>query len=334
MSSANVSCSSPSEDVSIRDHLDATRCSTPDEMCSAQPQNILPLEEVDRLLEKITRHTRAEEVALKCIQDLKMQVKNNRKSFEELQTERDILLERADLYLKENSSLKARLEEQRCNAALLQKQLNADLESQINRLEMEVDKLNELCTQKDKQLQDMKEILENTTKALKTREAEALSKSKEENTLFSALKMDLTNTLHEKEDLEKELEKIKEKLQSSLKIPALVDGMLEEKNAEIDRLEKEVSRLSNEMSSLLTSSKDFNEEPTKQVKRKQIKFSEPESFEECVSTISPFNPSIIRNCSDSYTDFRNSSLKIRQVSLSVYYYKPTTPSYICCFILF
>lgn len=306
--STSVSCSSPSEDLSVKDHLDGTRCSTPDEMIELQKIN-LPISEVDRLHEKISRHSRAEEMVVKLVKDLKMQLKNHKKTFEEIQTERDVLLERVDLYLKENSCLKTRLEEQRCKAALLQRQLNADLESKVNFLETEIDKLNQLCHQKDKQIRDIKEVLENTTKALKVREEEVTNKSKEENLFISMLKVDLSNALNDKEKLEKNMEVLKEKLKNSSKVPFLIETMIEEKNAEIDRLQTEVTRLSNEKSipSLLSSE-------LKPLKLgQQIKFSEPDSFGECLSSISPHNPSVVRHCSDSYVNFRNHSFSIRQV---------------------
>lgn len=65
------SISQPSEDVSIRDHIDASRCLTPDDPNSPP---VLPLDQVLKLKEKMLKHARAEDVAFKRIKDLEMQL--------------------------------------------------------------------------------------------------------------------------------------------------------------------------------------------------------------------------------------------------------------------
>lgn len=62
--------------------MDAFRCDTPEEAHSAQSPVCLPLDELHRLQDKLQRHSRAEEVALKRIQDLEMQLKGVKKSEE------------------------------------------------------------------------------------------------------------------------------------------------------------------------------------------------------------------------------------------------------------
>lgn len=71
MCGSNLSISQPSEDVSIRDQIDATRCPTPDDP-NGPPT--LPLDQLLKLKDKLLKHTRAEEVALKRIKDLDMQL--------------------------------------------------------------------------------------------------------------------------------------------------------------------------------------------------------------------------------------------------------------------
>lgn len=70
MCSSNLSLSQPSEDVSIREQIDASRCPTPDDP-TAPPT--LPLEQLLKLKEKMLKHARAEEVAFKRIKDLEIQ---------------------------------------------------------------------------------------------------------------------------------------------------------------------------------------------------------------------------------------------------------------------
>lgn len=323
-SSANVSCSSPSEDVSIREHLDATRCPTPDEMhCHEETRGSLLMDEIDRVHEKLTKHTRAEEVAVKNIRDLEMQLKNIRKTLEEVQTERDALLDRVEAYLQENSSLKARLDEQRCNAGVIQRQLSADLESQIKRLEIDIEKLNHLCLQKDKQLRDMGALLEQTKKSLQIRETEVLNKSKEENALITRLKTDLQNSLTEKAELEEKLKKLSEKMSENKRdnatIPVLLDAMLEEKNAEIDQLKKELVRLSGpRATSSLINGKSLMDSANSSRSRR-VKFSEPNSFvDEFISPILNDNMSSMRSGCDSYADLKISSQRLYKVCILSY----------------
>lgn len=71
MCGSSLSISQPSEDVSIRDQIDATRCPTPDD--PNEPPT-LPLDQLLKLKEKLLKHTRAEEVAFKRIKDLEMQL--------------------------------------------------------------------------------------------------------------------------------------------------------------------------------------------------------------------------------------------------------------------
>lgn len=71
MCGSNLSLSQPSEDVSIREQIDATRCLTPDDP-TAPP--MLPLDQVLKLKDKMLKLARAEDVAFKRIKDLEMQL--------------------------------------------------------------------------------------------------------------------------------------------------------------------------------------------------------------------------------------------------------------------
>lgn len=71
MCGSSLSLSQPSEDVSVREQIDASRCPTPDD---PQSPPVLPLDQVLKLKEKMTKHGRAEEVAFRRIKDLEMQL--------------------------------------------------------------------------------------------------------------------------------------------------------------------------------------------------------------------------------------------------------------------
>lgn len=68
--------------VSHREQLDAFRCDTPEDSQNTQSPVCLPLDELHRLQDKLQRHSRAEEVALKRIRDLEMQLKGAKKNEE------------------------------------------------------------------------------------------------------------------------------------------------------------------------------------------------------------------------------------------------------------
>lgn len=68
----SASCSSPSEDISHQDSPIKKLDSLPQEPAS------LPVDEVQRIIEKLAKHSRAEEAAVKRIKDLEMQIVSSR----------------------------------------------------------------------------------------------------------------------------------------------------------------------------------------------------------------------------------------------------------------
>lgn len=67
-STISTTCSSPSEDMSIRDQI---RPRTPS---SVLDECDVPLQQLARLKEKLLKHARAEDAAIKRIKDLEMQL--------------------------------------------------------------------------------------------------------------------------------------------------------------------------------------------------------------------------------------------------------------------
>lgn len=63
---STTSCSSPSEDMSIRDVVHQER--------SVYDECEVPLQQLARLKDKLLRHSRAEDAAVKRIRDLEMQI--------------------------------------------------------------------------------------------------------------------------------------------------------------------------------------------------------------------------------------------------------------------
>jgi hypothetical protein len=68
--------------ISCREQLDAFRCDTPEERRNTLSPVCLPLDELHRLQDKLQHHSRAEEVALRRVRDLEMQLKRVKKNEE------------------------------------------------------------------------------------------------------------------------------------------------------------------------------------------------------------------------------------------------------------
>lgn len=69
---SSLSLSLPSEDVSVNDQIDSSRCLSPDD-ANAPPT--LPLDQLFKLKQKVLKNTRAEDVVIKKIKDMDMQLR-------------------------------------------------------------------------------------------------------------------------------------------------------------------------------------------------------------------------------------------------------------------
>lgn len=74
----SASCSSPSEDVSVKGQAVYEEKQHEESPCSPPS---LPIDEVQRIMDNLAKHTRAEEAAIKRIKDLEMQVGGVRESY-------------------------------------------------------------------------------------------------------------------------------------------------------------------------------------------------------------------------------------------------------------
>lgn len=72
-----TTCSSPSEDMSIRDQVRSSHTSS-----GSYNDTDLPLEQLARLKDKLIRHSRAEDAAMKRIRDLEMQLITSKHEYE------------------------------------------------------------------------------------------------------------------------------------------------------------------------------------------------------------------------------------------------------------
>ncbi|KAL5276406.1 AKAP9 family protein [Megaselia abdita] len=201
---------------------------------------------IQRVFEKLGKHTRAEEAAIKRIRDLEMQVDQIRNISLEIQNQRDNLQEKMNEQMQRISSLSAKLEEQRHRAEELQRQGTSTLTLRNHDLQNDVRDLKETLSARDKQINTLKGKLEETKEVLDRQDAELNTKS--DRSLIEKLQKDLATK-------EKEISKLKEKMKSEminkLALPDLMETILAEKNEEIDHLKEQLDSKEKELQNIL-----------------------------------------------------------------------------------
>ncbi|XP_049849685.1 A-kinase anchor protein 9-like isoform X10 [Schistocerca gregaria] len=239
--SCSISCSSPSEDVSIREQIESLRCDTPDEVSGSEVPLILPLDDLNRLQEKMHRHSKADEVALKRIHDLEMQLQTVRRNGEEITAERDLLQEKVEQQLVKISSLESQRDEHRRTVKNIQKQASIELQSKIYDMEQNLRSLRETVDEKDSEVKDLKTTLENMREAMSLQETEWMKKFSSEHEEFLSLQVQTEKLLQEKQQLQVSLSQQCTEMSTSM--PELLNSVLCEKNAEIDSLMQQLAEL-------------------------------------------------------------------------------------------
>ncbi|KAJ3623780.1 hypothetical protein MTP99_017443 [Tenebrio molitor] len=222
---STTSCSSPSEDMSIRDVVHQER--------SVYDECEVPLQQLARLKDKLLRHSRAEDAAVKRIRDLEMQILALRSDLEESQNERDILKKQISDHLVLISNLQIRLDEQRIRAEHIEKQTNTSLEVQNYDLKKSIASLEETISKRDKMIAQLKTNIEETKRRLEDREKE-LSANKEDEMIVQMQE--------QLEHLRSENLKLKSKMDKEAQIlPNLVENIISDKNSDIEMLKEKLS---------------------------------------------------------------------------------------------
>ncbi|XP_072759638.1 uncharacterized protein [Anoplolepis gracilipes] len=292
MCGSNLSLSQPSEDVSIREQIDATRCLTPDDPSSPP---MLPLDQLLKLKDKMLKHARAEEVAFKRIKDLEMQLTAMKNQNEELLAEQEILHQTASEQLFQIEAMRGRLEQHRQSAPFAQKQATSRLELQLHEATTKYHSLEQTITNKEIELKELKAQLERTNQILTEKEAEMENFLQSDNNALrkiDQLKDQLKLVQEEKKMLQIKLG-TQEHAQSEL--PQLIDTMLADKNEEIDHLKEQLSRKEKQLNAYSSLALDDTQlrELTKQAEAKNSArtlsdilsiHSECEEFPEAIRT--------------------------------------------------
>ncbi|XP_055533629.1 A-kinase anchor protein 9 isoform X3 [Wyeomyia smithii] len=240
-SAASLVCSSPSEDISVNQESPLRRKKSQEGEAVAQPMS-LPVDEVQRIFDKLHRHTRIEDVAIKRINDLEMQIANVRGSYAELTHERDVLQERMSEQSLKITTLQSKLDEQRLRAEELHRQGTSHLSVKVHDLQNELVNVKETLQTRDKQIANLKNFLENSQQVIERHEKElAMNQAKNDRSQFE---LSLETELQAKCN---EIQLLKNKIQNEMinraDLSDLMDTMLAEKNDEIDQLKEELAQL-------------------------------------------------------------------------------------------
>ncbi|CAD6234489.1 GSCOCG00001950001-RA-CDS [Cotesia congregata] len=222
--------------VSIRDQIDATRCPTPDDP-NAPPT--LPLDQLLKLKDKLLKHTRAEEVALKRIKDLDMQLSTLKIQNEELQAEQEILQQTNSEQLFQIEAMRGRLEQYKQSAPFAQRQATSRLELQLHEVNTKVHSMEQELANKDRELLDVKYQLERTSQLLQDKQDELFTVVQTENDIINELKNRVEYLEQEKRVLET---KCSSQERAQQELPQLIESMLTDKNEEIDHLKEQLSK--------------------------------------------------------------------------------------------
>ncbi|KAH8293832.1 hypothetical protein KR054_005092 [Drosophila jambulina] len=234
---SNSTSLSVTEDVSVHGSKDRTAEGSP-------THQSLTIENVQRVTEKLDKHTRVEEAAIKRIRDLEMQAQQMRTGYMDLQHERDSLQGRMDEQTHRISTLQNRLEEQRQRAEQLHRAGTSDLTAKVHELQGEVQNLSEQLTARDKQMTTMRQQLQRSKEEIMRLEAELTVRTQPDRSLVDKLEAQV-------EQKDAEIGKLKEKIRTEminrLALPDLMQTMLADKNDEIDHLRDQLETKEKEL---------------------------------------------------------------------------------------
>ncbi|XP_023178118.2 pericentrin isoform X3 [Drosophila hydei] len=239
---ASNSCSlSATEDVSAHGY---NRQPTDAHTADGSPKHSLTVEGVQRVVEKLDKHTRVEEAAIKRIRDLEMQVSQMRSGCVELQHERDSLQGRIDEQTHRISTLQKRLEEQRQRAEELHRAGTSDLNTRIHELQNDVRNLSEQLSARDKQMATMQQQLQRSKDEIVRLETDLATRPQPDRSLVERLEAEM---LQKGNELQKLRETMRTEMINRLALPDLMETMLADKNDEIDHLQEQLQAKEREL---------------------------------------------------------------------------------------
>ncbi|XP_022916668.2 early endosome antigen 1 isoform X1 [Onthophagus taurus] len=246
--SSSTGCSTPSDEMSYRDQV---RPNTPGAVFD---ECDVPLQQLARLKEKLIKHSRAEDAAVKRIRDLEMQLSSTKQELEDSQNEKDLLQAQVTEQIVLLSSLQMRLDEQRLKAEQNQKQANTSLELKIYDLENEIQELKDTMHAKDKNLKQLNKVIDETKKRLEDREKEL--NNREDDEILLNFEKEMIKLKEENRFLKT---KIESDAQNAQILPGLVDNIIADKNSDIEKLRLKLDDTQKQLESFLSLNLDYDQ---------------------------------------------------------------------------
>ncbi|XP_076270535.1 uncharacterized protein LOC143202700 isoform X3 [Rhynchophorus ferrugineus] len=241
-STGTNSCSSPSEDMSVRPQ-------TPNS--SVLDECDVPLQQLARLREKLLKHTRAEDAAMKRIRDLEMQLCSMKGDVEEAQNEKDYMKRQIQEQLVLISDLQIRLDHQRIKAEHIEKQTNTSLESKIYDLQNEIVALQETIKLKDKTINHQEQVIREAQERVQDLEND-IATTKDDDIIIAMQK--------ELESIRQENAQMKDRLSTENHIlPNLVENIISDKNADIEKLRGKLTETEKQLNKYTSLNLDKND---------------------------------------------------------------------------
>lgn len=162
--------------------------------------------------------------------------------FGELQHERDVLQERMSEQSLKITTLQSKLDEQRMRAEELHRQGTSHLTVKVHDLQEELVNLRETLHTRDKQIDNLKNFLENSRQVIERQEKElAMTQASNDRSQFEIkLEAELKAKTEEVQQLK---HKMQHEMINKVALPDLMETMLADKNEEIDQLKEKLNQL-------------------------------------------------------------------------------------------
>lgn len=211
----------------------------------------VPLQQLARLKEKLLRHSRAEEAAIKRIHDLEMELAGLKNELEEVGNEKEVMKRQIQEQVVLISDFQIRLDQQRIKAEHIERQTNSSLETKIYDQQNEISHLQEKLRSREKSLAQHEQMVEQLGERVKELEEE-LANPKEDEIIVELQK--------QLDALRMENQILKEKPSSESQIlPSLMENILQDKNSDIEKLKAKVAETERQLLSYTSLNLDRND---------------------------------------------------------------------------
>ncbi|XP_065220407.1 putative leucine-rich repeat-containing protein DDB_G0290503 [Planococcus citri] len=229
--SSSTVASSPSEDVSVCDRI-ADRLNQVSPSGSDMPVDLLVC-----FNEKLKKLFRAEDAALKRIQDHEMQINKLSVVITDLQLERDTLQETLNETTAKLSEARIELNNWQHRSNSAESEIVIKLTATIESLQCEVDKYQKQISSKDTQLNDLSKKIEHLNKYIKSAETEFAEKIQKFQTINERLQKEVHESNEEIYKLNELIEDHQKEPHEDLGLSTIVEQLLQEKNEQINQLQ-------------------------------------------------------------------------------------------------